>query len=137
VIALAHAGADVALGCATRQPAPTSPTGSGAWAAALRLPMDVRDLDQVRPAVDSTVGQLGRLDILVNNARLGPANPAEEVTEVDFDLTRGVNVKGTFFASQAAGRVSSRASAASLTSARRRGLSCLARISADIIERTC
>jgi NAD(P)-dependent dehydrogenase (short-subunit alcohol dehydrogenase family) len=71
----------------------------------LRLPMDVRDLDQVRAAVTATVGQLGRLDILVNNAGLGPANPAENVTEGDFDLTVDVNVKGTFFASQAAGRV--------------------------------
>ena len=46
----------------------------------------------------------GRLDILVNNAGLGPENPAEDVREEDFDLTVAVNVKGTFFASQAAGR---------------------------------
>jgi len=31
-------------------------------------------------------------------------NPAEDVREEDFDLTVAVNVKGTFFASQAAGR---------------------------------
>ena len=48
--------------------------------------------------------RFGRLDILVNNAGLGPANHAEDVTEADFDLTFDVNVKGTFFASQAAGR---------------------------------
>jgi NAD(P)-dependent dehydrogenase (short-subunit alcohol dehydrogenase family) len=58
-----------------------------------------------RRAVAVTVGQFGRLDILVNNAGLGPANPAEDVTEADVDLTVDVNVKGTFFASQAAGRV--------------------------------
>ena len=51
------------------------------------------------------VAEFGRLDILVNNAGLGPANPAEDVTEADFDLTFDVNVKGVFFASQAAGRV--------------------------------
>jgi NAD(P)-dependent dehydrogenase (short-subunit alcohol dehydrogenase family) len=56
-------------------------------------------------AVDETVAQLGRLDILVNNAGLGPENPAEQVREEDFDLTVEVNLKGTFFASQAAGRV--------------------------------
>jgi NAD(P)-dependent dehydrogenase (short-subunit alcohol dehydrogenase family) len=61
--------------------------------------------DEVRAAVTATVAGLGRLDILVNNAGLGPANPAEDVTEADFDLTVDVNVKGTFFASQAAGRV--------------------------------
>jgi NAD(P)-dependent dehydrogenase (short-subunit alcohol dehydrogenase family) len=67
--------------------------------------MDVTDLGQVRNAVDQTVERFGRLDILVNNAGLGPQNPAEEVREEDFDLTVAVNLKGTFFASQAAGRV--------------------------------
>ena len=47
----------------------------------------------------------GRLDILVNNAGLAPDNLAENVREEDFDLTLAVNLKGTFFASQAAGRV--------------------------------
>jgi NAD(P)-dependent dehydrogenase (short-subunit alcohol dehydrogenase family) len=36
---------------------------------------------------------------------VSPANPAEDVTEADFDLLVQVNVKGTSFASQAAGRV--------------------------------
>jgi NAD(P)-dependent dehydrogenase (short-subunit alcohol dehydrogenase family) len=102
-LALAHAGADVALGL--RDPSTGADQIEGMGRRALRLPMDVRDLDQVRVAVDATVGGLGRLDILVNNAGLGPANPAEDVTEADFDLTVDVNVKGTFFASQAAGRV--------------------------------
>src|SRR5205823_6567574 len=72
---------------------------------ALRLQMDMTRLDQIRRAVEDTVAQLGRLDILVNNAGLGPENPAENVREEDFDLTVAVNLKGTFFASQAAGRV--------------------------------
>ncbi|HET6214106.1 MAG TPA: glucose 1-dehydrogenase [Micromonosporaceae bacterium] len=105
-LALAHAGADVALGL--RDPA-TGAELAGAiermGRRAIRLPMDVRDLSQVRAAVSDTVATLGRLDILVNNAGLGPANPAELVTEEDFDLTVEVNLKGLFFASQAAGRV--------------------------------
>src|SRR5207253_8250692 len=36
---------------------------------------------------------------------LAPENLAENVREQDFDLTLAVNLKGTFFASQAAGRV--------------------------------
>jgi len=40
----------------------------------------------------------------INNAGLGPENPAEDVTEADFDFTCAVNLKGTFFVSQAVGR---------------------------------
>ncbi len=72
---------------------------------ALAVPMDVTDLSQIGPAIDAVVAHFGRLDILVNNAGLGPANAAEDVTEADFDLTIDVNLKGLFFASQAAGRV--------------------------------
>jgi NAD(P)-dependent dehydrogenase (short-subunit alcohol dehydrogenase family) len=105
-LALADAGADVALGL--RDPATGGDLADEIAAMgrrALPLPMDVRDLAQVRAAVDKTVAGLGRLDILVNNAGLGPANRAEDVEEADYDLTFDVNVKGTYFASQAAGRV--------------------------------
>lgn len=105
-LALAHAGADVALGL--RDPATGGDLADEITAMGRRvlpLAMDVRDLAQVRSAVHDAAAKLGRLDILVNNAGLGPANPAEDVTEADFDLTFDVNVKGTFFVTQAAGRV--------------------------------
>jgi len=44
-----------------------------------------------------------RIDILVNNAGIAPENPIEKVTEKDFDQTLAVNLKGTFFVSQAVG----------------------------------
>ena len=47
----------------------------------------------------------GRIDVLVNNVGLGPENLAENVTEADFDLTVDVNLKGTFFTTQAVGRL--------------------------------
>jgi NAD(P)-dependent dehydrogenase (short-subunit alcohol dehydrogenase family) len=72
---------------------------------ALPLQMDMTSLDQIRRAVDTVVAKFGRLDILVNNAGVAPENPAEHVREEDFDLTLDINLKGTFFASQAAGRV--------------------------------
>jgi NAD(P)-dependent dehydrogenase (short-subunit alcohol dehydrogenase family) len=104
-LALAHSGADVALGLRDRASGEDLASDIGRLGRrALRLPMDVRDLEQVSDAVDNVVGEFGRLDILVNNAGLGPANRAEDVVEEDFDLTFDVNVKGTFFASQAAGR---------------------------------
>jgi NAD(P)-dependent dehydrogenase (short-subunit alcohol dehydrogenase family) len=66
--------------------------------------MDVLALDQIEAAVNEVVSKFGRLDILVNNAGASPENPAEDVVVSDFDLTLDVNVKGVFFASQAAGR---------------------------------
>ena len=47
----------------------------------------------------------GRIDVLVNNVGLGPENLAENVTEADFDLTVDINLKGTFFTTQAVGRL--------------------------------
>jgi NAD(P)-dependent dehydrogenase (short-subunit alcohol dehydrogenase family) len=72
---------------------------------ALPLQMNMTRLNEIFQAVDDTVRHFGRLDILVNNAGLAPDNLAENVREEDFDLTLAVNLKGTFFASQAAGRV--------------------------------
>jgi NAD(P)-dependent dehydrogenase (short-subunit alcohol dehydrogenase family) len=105
-LALADAGADVALGVRVPGTAPEVVAAiEGFGRRAIEVPMDVTRLDEIQAAVDRVVDRLGRLDILVNNAGLGPANPAEAVVEADFDLTMDVNVKGTFFASQAAGRV--------------------------------
>src|SRR5206468_998081 len=104
-MALANAGAEVALGL--RDLASGGDVAAEVEAlgqAALPLQMDVTRLDEIDRAVDDVVGRFGRLDVLINNAGLGPENPAEEVREEDFDLTLAVNVKGTFFASQAAGR---------------------------------
>jgi 3-oxoacyl-[acyl-carrier protein] reductase len=47
---------------------------------------------------------LGGLDILVNNAAIGPSQLFTEITEADYDLVMGVNVKGPFFAMQEAAR---------------------------------
>src|SRR3954447_15027461 len=105
-LALAHAGADVALGLrdsGTHGGLPGEIEALGRRA--LPLQMDVTNLDQIFRAVDDTISHFGRLDILVNNAGIAPDNLAENVREEDYDLTLAVNLKGTFFASQAAGRV--------------------------------
>ena len=105
-LALAHAGADVALGLRDVK------TGGelvreieAIGRRVLPLQMDMTRLDQISQAISDTVAHFSRLDILVNNAGLSPENLAENVREEDFDLTLRVNLKGTFFASQAAGRV--------------------------------
>ena len=105
-LALAEAGADVALGLRVRETgAELAAEIEAMGRRALPLQMDITRLDQVFDAVGEAVEHFGRLDVLVNNAGLGPENPAEDVREEDFDLTVAVNLKGTFFASQAAGRV--------------------------------
>ena len=104
-LALADAGADVALGLRdVGDAADLEQAIATMGRRSMRVAMDVRDLSQINDAVDRRGRRLGRLDILVNNAGLGPANDAVDVTEADYDLTFDVNVKGTFFASQAAGR---------------------------------
>jgi len=72
---------------------------------ALPLAMDVTRLDQVFRAVDDAVAHFGRLDILVNNAGGGFNHLAQDVPEHEFDQTVNLNLRATFFASQAAGRV--------------------------------
>jgi NAD(P)-dependent dehydrogenase (short-subunit alcohol dehydrogenase family) len=105
-LALANAGADIVLGLRDID------TGAdlvheieSMGRKALPLQMDITHLDQISQAVTEAVSQFGRIDILVNNAGLGPSNLAENVREDDFDLTLAVNLKGTFFVSQAVGRV--------------------------------
>jgi NAD(P)-dependent dehydrogenase (short-subunit alcohol dehydrogenase family) len=103
---LAHAGASVALGLRDiKTGAALAGTIEAMGRPVLPLQMDVTNLEQISRAVEQTVARFGRLDILVNNAGLGPENPAESVRPEDFDLTLAVNLKGTFFCSQAAGRV--------------------------------
>src|SRR5579864_6886921 len=105
-LALAHAGADVALGLRDINSGGELVKDIEALGRrALPLQMDMARLDQVSRAIEDTAAQFGSLDILVNNAGVAPENAAENVREQDFDLTLAVNLKGTFFASQAAGRV--------------------------------
>jgi NAD(P)-dependent dehydrogenase (short-subunit alcohol dehydrogenase family) len=105
-LALAEAGADVAVGLRDI----TSDSGVIAEIAArgrraLPLQMDMARPEQIRQAFDRTLQEFGRLDILVNNAGIAPDNLAENVTEADFDQTVAINLKGTFFACQAAGKI--------------------------------
>ena len=105
-LALAHSGADIALGLRdVKTGADLAREIEGMGRRALPLQMDVTRMDQISRAVDEAVAHFSRLDILVNNAGVAPENPAEVAREEDFDLTLAVNLKGTFFVSQAAGRV--------------------------------
>jgi NAD(P)-dependent dehydrogenase (short-subunit alcohol dehydrogenase family) len=105
-LALADAGADVALGLRNiNADAGVAAEIRKMGRKALPLRMDVSQMEQIFLGVDEAVREFGRIDILVNNAGIAPENPAEDVREEDFDATLTVNLKGTFFVSQAVGRV--------------------------------
>jgi NAD(P)-dependent dehydrogenase (short-subunit alcohol dehydrogenase family) len=101
-VALARAGADVALGLrdASRDEGAVAEI-EALGRRALPLQLDVTDLAQGRAAIDEAADRLGGLDVLVNNAGGGiPMRPAEAVSEADFDRVWDVNVRSTFFLSQ-------------------------------------
>jgi NAD(P)-dependent dehydrogenase (short-subunit alcohol dehydrogenase family) len=102
---LAGAGAVVVATARTRDDA----AGIEAEAADRALPvhpvlLDVRDVVSIGRAVSDVVAAHGRIDVLVNNAGLGHAHRALDVTEQDFDDMVAVNLRGTFFMSQAVAR---------------------------------
>ena len=71
---------------------------------AIAVQADVSKLDEITHLIDQTVKTFGRLDILVNNAGIEYPTPFLEVTEEQWDKQLAVNLKGPFFAAQAAAR---------------------------------
>jgi NAD(P)-dependent dehydrogenase (short-subunit alcohol dehydrogenase family) len=107
-VALAHAGADIAVGLRDRESAGgVVETITAMGRRAVPLQMNMTSLPEVRSAITDAHDAFGRLDILVNNAGIAPGAPALQVTEENFDATLDVNLKGTFFASQAAAHIMS------------------------------
>ncbi len=103
-VALAHAGADVAV--ASRTPAGVESVLDeirSAGRRAIAVEMDVSDVQQVEDGGTHVVDELGALDVLVNNAGGGAGlTPAEELSPTDFQRVIDVNLTGTFVACRAA-----------------------------------
>ena len=105
-LALAEAGADIILGLKKKDSAGTLVKQiQKLGREVLPVQMDVTQMQEIREGVREGMQHFKRIDILVNNAGIGAPNPAEHVTERDFDETLAVNLKGTYFTSQAVGRV--------------------------------
>jgi NAD(P)-dependent dehydrogenase (short-subunit alcohol dehydrogenase family) len=106
VLGLGREGADVALTWffteSGGQDAVDQLAAMGRRSIAIRT--DARNPDESRAAVASTIASLGRLDYLVYNAGVGNFGPFLELAEDQYDGVLDLNLKGAFFAVQAAAR---------------------------------
>ena len=77
-------------------------TGTGGRA--LAAVADVSDPDQVSRTFDGILRDLGRVDVLYNNAGVNSSGSVMDATDEDWDRCFAVNAKGTFLCSRAAAR---------------------------------
>jgi meso-butanediol dehydrogenase / (S,S)-butanediol dehydrogenase / diacetyl reductase len=117
-LALAHAGADVAIADVetVKGPQQYGKDAVAGFSAARATAEELRELGRKAIAVEAdvtrksdtermvaeTVRSLGGLDVLVCNAGVVSVAPVEEMPEATWDLTMNVNVKGVFLSCRAA-----------------------------------
>jgi NAD(P)-dependent dehydrogenase (short-subunit alcohol dehydrogenase family) len=102
---LAEAGADVAI-CARRAERlqATKQRVEELGRRCLALPADVAKVEDCQRVVDETVRELGRVDVLVNNAGVGTAYPASREPPEEFRRVIEINLLGSYWMAQACGR---------------------------------
>jgi NAD(P)-dependent dehydrogenase (short-subunit alcohol dehydrogenase family) len=104
-VGLADAGADIAI-CARRveklEQTKAQVLEGGRRCVAVQA--DVSDPDDCNRVVAETVDQLGKVDVLINNAGIGTAVPATRETPDEFRRVIDINLNGSYFMAQACGR---------------------------------
>ncbi len=102
-LALAEAGADVAVNYSVRarEAEDVARQIRAGGRRALAIAADVSDGAAVAAMVAAVAGALGPIDLLVNNAGIGPACGLDDLTEAVFDRTIAVNLKSAFLCIQA------------------------------------
>ncbi|MFJ2044468.1 SDR family oxidoreductase [Paenibacillus taichungensis] len=101
---LAELGADVVINYAT-SPDKAEQVANIArqkGVRAITVQADLARKEDVERLFSETISQLGKVDILINNAGIMKTTPLADVTEEEFDQQFAINVKGTFFACQQA-----------------------------------
>ena len=63
---------------------------------ALVLVGDILNIDDIFRAVDQTLSEYGRIDVLINNAGIGSFKRVDEFSLAEFNEMLGVNLTGTF-----------------------------------------
>lgn len=72
---------------------------------ALFVPCDIGQKAQIDALIEATVVHYGTIDIVVNNAGVNHSADFFDISEEDWDWVMSVDLKGTFFVSQAAAKV--------------------------------
>jgi 3-oxoacyl-[acyl-carrier protein] reductase len=73
--------------------------GNGGKAMAVKV--DVSKVAEIQAAVDSVLKHYDKIDILINCAGIAQIISIDGMTELDWDRVQAINLKGTFFMSQA------------------------------------
>ena len=102
-VALANAGADVAVNYRERAQAANAVCGeiAGMGRKAVAVQADVSVVADVKRLVAETEAHLGGIDILVNNAAIAHPRKFEQITEAEWDEVLAVNLKSVFLVTQA------------------------------------
>ncbi len=66
---------------------------------------DITDTEAIKNAAKIVETELGKVDILINNAGNGGVGPAEEMTDEDWDHTMNVDLTGVFKVSREFGKI--------------------------------
>lgn len=105
-LALAEDGADVALAARGEDDlAAAAKEVEALGRRALPVPTDVSDPEQVQALVDRTIGELGGLDVLVNNAGAAPfLSTVDSIRPEGFEKYFRINFHSAFYATHAASR---------------------------------
>lgn len=105
-VTLAHYGADVVVASRTAEAcARVADELQALGVRAMGIPCDVTDNAQVQLLIDTTVAELGGLDIMICNAGIGRTHPALEFSVDEWDDVMDVNLRAVFFCCQYAARV--------------------------------
>jgi NAD(P)-dependent dehydrogenase (short-subunit alcohol dehydrogenase family) len=103
--ALAEAGADIALSgrsldaCQEAADAIAAATGRKVRAFAA----DVTKIEDVERLASGVEAEMGRIDILINNAGVNIRGPVQQLSEADWDAVIDTNLKGPFLCARAIG----------------------------------
>ena len=62
---------------------------------------DVRDAASIQSAVDATIAEFGRIDVVFNNAGIVAYAAVDEMTELEWDAMVDINLKGPFLVTRA------------------------------------